>query len=587
MYLKMISFRLIQLVIMLVTVNCLLTASSYPEYILAELIQSLATTSHGGLLTLSTGQSNSNLHPSILCYLSPLVSSLLSSSCCSPSTIILPSSSATALPLVIQLLYEGQCQGTPGQIEDVSQLLILLGLNMSVVMVPCSSSDEAKSSQTESGSDKTGGKVERNKSQDEVKLAVSLSKLAGGKNEKNLLGNSEKRDKEKKTDMEIRSEYSRDGSSNEEKVKGVGKEDQQAKRGGKDINVDGKKSEKLKIKYKKSSQTDSGLDKTGGKVEKERFSSSHIFGVALELAVERNQSHDGVKLPVVVRECVDYIEANGLTVEGIYRSSSVKSEVGKLRTAYNTRQNVRLAEYDPDVVASLLKLFLSELPEPVLTHRLASRAEEVAKMEGFQERRLGMRSLLRELPESNLLLVQWIFVHMGHVVQNEKLNKMTLQNVYSVLSPTMQISHRVLNCIFEHHSTLFNGVVLARYITPISDLGGSSQPAVSQMKMKRNLRSADQVVQEQGQYWGEEYNFSLKTQSVLDRVVEEDGLVQSPATKVASYRVLNKQDGFPCPNCEYKATQTSNLKRHLKTKHSKQTNTKPKERPFACTKCGF
>ena len=57
--------------------------------------------------------------------------------------------------------------------------------------------------------------MERNKSQDEVKLAVSLSKLAGGKNEKNLLGNSEKRDKEKKTDMEIRSEYSRDGSSNE------------------------------------------------------------------------------------------------------------------------------------------------------------------------------------------------------------------------------------------------------------------------------------------------------------------------------------------------------------------------------------
>ena len=123
------------------TVNCLLTASSYPEYILAELIQqSLENSSHGGL-TLSTGQSKCiSVHPSLLCYLSPLVSSLLSAAC-SSSTIILPSSSATALPLVKQLLYKGQCQGTPGQVDDVSQLLSLLGLNMKIEIVPCSSDD--------------------------------------------------------------------------------------------------------------------------------------------------------------------------------------------------------------------------------------------------------------------------------------------------------------------------------------------------------------------------------------------------------------------------------------------------------------
>ena len=38
---------------------------------------------------------------------------------------------------------------------------------------------------------------------------------------------------------------------------------------------------------------------------------SPVFGVALSLAVDRTPSHDGVKVPVIVRECIDYIEEHG------------------------------------------------------------------------------------------------------------------------------------------------------------------------------------------------------------------------------------------------------------------------------------
>ena len=142
---KIIHFRLSlvrKLLVMFVTVNCLLTASSYPQYILAEFLQSQVENSSNTGLTISTGQSNFSVspHPSLLCYLSPLLSSLLSSSG-SHSTIIIPSSSVTTLPLVMQLLYTGQCQCTQeGQVEDVSQLIVLLGLNMKIDMVACCSS---------------------------------------------------------------------------------------------------------------------------------------------------------------------------------------------------------------------------------------------------------------------------------------------------------------------------------------------------------------------------------------------------------------------------------------------------------------
>ena len=44
-----------------------------------------------------------------------------------------------------------------------------------------------------------------------------------------------------------------------------------------------------------------------------------IFGVPLEVAVERNRCHDGIPLPMVVRQCIDYIEEHGLMMEGVYR----------------------------------------------------------------------------------------------------------------------------------------------------------------------------------------------------------------------------------------------------------------------------
>lgn len=41
---------------------------------------------------------------------------------------------------------------------------------------------------------------------------------------------------------------------------------------------------------------------------------------------------------------------------------------------------------------------------------------------------------------------------------------MTYQNVSIVLSPTMQISHRVLNVLFLNHAFLFGNVVIKKYV---------------------------------------------------------------------------------------------------------------------------
>lgn len=78
----------------------------------------------------------------------------------------------------------------------------------------------------------------------------------------------------------------------------------------------------------------------------------------MHLAVERSRCHDGVELPLIVRDCIDYVEEHGISVEGIYKIPAVKSKVQNLKKMYNQREAVNIADFEPTVAASLLTLFL-------------------------------------------------------------------------------------------------------------------------------------------------------------------------------------------------------------------------------------
>ncbi|XP_074661157.1 uncharacterized protein LOC141913882 isoform X2 [Tubulanus polymorphus] len=213
-----------------------------------------------------------------------------------------------------------------------------------------------------------------------------------------------------------------------------------------------------------------------------------IFGVALTVAVARSRSHDGIMLPAIFRECIDYIEEHGLSCEGIYRISGVKSKIQSLKDSYNRGRPVFLYEHEPNIVASLLKLFLRELPEPVLTTQLMPKFEEASTIKDVRKKVDGFKQLITELPEPNRLLVSWMIVHMTRIIQREKENKMSLQNVSIVLSPTMQISHRVLNVFFSFNKELFADTEIKRYVPPL-------KPATSRWSLE--LPDAPNAIEEE------------------------------------------------------------------------------------------
>jgi RalA-binding protein 1 len=100
-----------------------------------------------------------------------------------------------------------------------------------------------------------------------------------------------------------------------------------------------------------------------------------VFGLPLQEAAELC-APEGIDicLPAPVYRCIEYLEAkNASSEEGIFRLSGSSTVIKGLKERFNTEGDVKLVEgpyYDVHAVASLLKLYLRELPESLLTRDL-------------------------------------------------------------------------------------------------------------------------------------------------------------------------------------------------------------------------
>ncbi|KAM6217816.1 ralA-binding protein 1 [Rhynchocyon petersi] len=215
-----------------------------------------------------------------------------------------------------------------------------------------------------------------------------------------------------------------------------------------------------------------------------------IFGIPLADAAERTMMYDGICLPAVFRECLDYVEKHGMKCEGIYRVSGIKSKVDELKAAYDREESPNLDEYEPNTVASLLKQYLRDLPENLLTKELMPRFEEACGRGAENEKVQEFQRLLKELPECNYLLISWLIVHMDHVISKELETKMNIQNISIVLSPTVQISNRVLYVFFTHVQELFGNVVLKQVTKPLRWSNMATMPTLpdTQESIKEEIR---------------------------------------------------------------------------------------------------
>ncbi|XP_030629125.1 rho GTPase-activating protein 45 [Chanos chanos] len=185
-----------------------------------------------------------------------------------------------------------------------------------------------------------------------------------------------------------------------------------------------------------------------------------LFGRDFTHALQGNAGD----VPFIIKKCIQEIERRALKMKGIYRVNGVKTRVEKLCQAFeNGKELVELSHASPHDISNVLKLYLRQLPEPIMPFRmyndlmgLAKESMQGENSEGGEGGRgpelvdLGpqtepevlvlvqkLRELLRELPQSNIATLRYIIRHLRRVSECEQDNKMSPSNLGIVFGPTL------------------------------------------------------------------------------------------------------------------------------------------------------
>uniref|UniRef100_A0A8C2ZM47 Rho GTPase-activating protein 29 n=1 Tax=Cyclopterus lumpus TaxID=8103 RepID=A0A8C2ZM47_CYCLU len=185
----------------------------------------------------------------------------------------------------------------------------------------------------------------------------------------------------------------------------------------------------------------------------------HLFGIDFTLAAKNSQ--DGI--PFIIRKCTSEIENRALNLKGIYRVNGAKSRVEKLCQAFeNGKDLVELSELYPHDISNVLKLYLRQLPEPLILFRyyndfigLAKESQSII-VEELEALRLSptqvtlaqvsvdlnrvlfkIKDLLRQLPLVHHKTLQFLIEHLHRVMEQSDENKMTASNLGIIFGPTL------------------------------------------------------------------------------------------------------------------------------------------------------
>ncbi|KAF7549185.1 hypothetical protein G7046_g8424 [Stylonectria norvegica] len=196
-----------------------------------------------------------------------------------------------------------------------------------------------------------------------------------------------------------------------------------------------------------------------------------VFGAPLAEAVRYSSPTTiSVPIPAVVYRCVQFLDwKNAVLEEGIFRLSGSNIVIKSLRERFNTEGDINLVTdpqyYDIHAVASLLKLYLRELPTTILTRDLHLEFLATTEITDRTEKVAALNELVQRLPQANMTLLKYLNAFLIKIINNSDVNKMTVRNVGIVFSPTLNIPAPVFAMFLQNYEGIF-GIEPEEYELP-------------------------------------------------------------------------------------------------------------------------
>ncbi|XP_035851251.1 rho GTPase-activating protein 18 isoform X4 [Sander lucioperca] len=184
-----------------------------------------------------------------------------------------------------------------------------------------------------------------------------------------------------------------------------------------------------------------GIDLKAHKAVKVKTKESGLFGVPLATLLDQDQRRaPGTKVPFILQRFISHIEEEGLDTEGLLRipgaATRVKSLCQELESSFYDGMFPwqQLKQHD---AASLLKLFIRELPHPLLTVEYLNAFIAVNKLPTKKQQLQALNLLVLLLPTANRDTLKALVEFFQRVIDHQAKNKMTLNNVSVVMAPNI------------------------------------------------------------------------------------------------------------------------------------------------------
>lgn len=156
-----------------------------------------------------------------------------------------------------------------------------------------------------------------------------------------------------------------------------------------------------------------------------------VYGTPLEELLDFEEG----TVPRIVYQCVQAIDSFGLEVEHIYRVNGNSEQIAEIKRLFDLDSTavdlLHPSETLNDIhsVASALKLYFRELPDPLLTEAFHREFINAAKLDDDVQRRDAIHATINKLPDPNYTTLRYLVFHLYRVQEREAVNRMSIRNL--------------------------------------------------------------------------------------------------------------------------------------------------------------
>ncbi|XP_040097007.1 unconventional myosin-IXb isoform X2 [Oryx dammah] len=157
------------------------------------------------------------------------------------------------------------------------------------------------------------------------------------------------------------------------------------------------------------------------------------FGVCVD-----SLTSDKVSVPIVLEKLLEHVEMHGLYTEGLYRKSGAANRTRELRQALQTDPvAVKLENFPIHAITGVLKQWLRELPEPLMTFAQYGDFLRAVELPEKQEQLAAIYAVLEHLPEANHNSLERLIFHLVKVALLEDVNRMSPSALAIIFAPCL------------------------------------------------------------------------------------------------------------------------------------------------------